>query len=59
MKAFELACELHTLKQQIAEYVLEEQIKEQEKLDATAELNAREDLLLIPTLNTTNALKLS
>ena len=48
LESFEIACELHTLKQQIAEYVLEEALKEQEKLDATAELNAREDLMLNP-----------
>ncbi len=48
LESFEIACELHTLKQQIAEYVLEEALKEQDKLDATAELNAREDLMLNP-----------
>ena len=34
LESFELACELHTLKQQVAEYVVEQAIKEQEKLDA-------------------------
>ena len=48
LESFETACELHTLKQQIAEYVLEEALKEQERLDATHELNAREDLMLNP-----------
>ena len=48
LESFEIACELHTLKQQIAEYVLEEALKEQEKIDATEQLNAREDLMLSP-----------
>ena len=48
LESFEIACELHTLKQQIAEYVIEEAMKEQEKIDATAELNAREELFLNP-----------
>ena len=48
LESFEIACELHTLKQQIAEYVIEEAMKEQEKLDSTAELNAREELFLNP-----------
>lgn len=48
LESFELACEIHTLKQQIAEYVLEEALKEQERIDATAELTAREDLMLNP-----------
>jgi hypothetical protein len=47
-ESFELACELHTLKQQIAEYVIEEAMKEQEKLMAADELQAREALLLDP-----------
>jgi len=48
LESFELACEIHTLKQQIAEYVLEEALKEQERIDASTELNAREDLMLNP-----------
>ena len=32
LESFELACELHTLKQQIAEYMIEQAVKEQEKL---------------------------
>ena len=32
LESFELACELHTLKQQVAEYVVEQALKEQEKL---------------------------
>ena len=31
LDSFELACELHTLKQQVAEYVIEQAVKEQEK----------------------------
>ena len=32
LESFELACELHTLKQQIAEYNIELAMKEQEKI---------------------------
>ena len=31
--SFELACEIHTLKQQVAEFVIEQAMKEQEKMD--------------------------
>lgn len=47
-ESFELACELHTLKQQVAEYVMEEALKEQEKLMESAELAEREALILDP-----------
>ena len=43
--SFELACELHTLKQQIAEYVMEEAIKEQEKMLTQEEHDARAGLM--------------
>lgn len=46
--SFELACQLHTLRQQIAEYVIEEAIKEEQKKDDTAEIEARAALLLDP-----------
>lgn len=46
--SFELACELHTLRQQVAEYVIEEAIKEEQKKDDTAEIEARSALLLDP-----------
>jgi hypothetical protein len=48
MESFELACQLHTLKQQIAEYMLEEALKEQARLDESEEIDARTDLLLNP-----------
>ena len=48
LESFELACELHTLKQQIAEYIVEEALKEQEKEDYAAEIDARAELLLNP-----------
>lgn len=35
-ESFELACELHTLKQQISEYVIAEAIRQQEKEEAAA-----------------------
>ena len=48
MDSFELACQLHTLRQQISEYVIEEAIKEQQKQDETAEIEARAALLMNP-----------
>ena len=48
LESFEMACEIHTLKQQVAEYQMELAIKEQEKLDQTAEIELREELLLNP-----------
>jgi hypothetical protein len=46
--SFELACQLHTLRQQVQEYVIEEAIKEEQKKDDTAEIEARAALLLDP-----------
>ena len=48
LESFELACQIHTLKQQVAEYVVEEAMKEQAKIDESIEIDAREDLLLNP-----------
>ena len=48
LESFELACQLHTLKQQIAEFVIEEQMKEQEKMMEQAELDARANMLFNP-----------
>ena len=49
LESFELACQLHTLKQQVTEYMIEEALKEQERLDDSEEIDARADLLLDPT----------
>ena len=46
--SFELACQLHTLKQQVGEYVIEEALKEQAKQDQSAEIDARAALLMSP-----------
>ena len=51
MESFELACELHTLKQQVHEYMIEEALKEEQKRDQAAEIDSRADLLLDPTTN--------
>ena len=51
MESFELACELHTLKQQVHEYMIEEALKEEQKRDQAAEIGSRADLLLDPTTN--------
>jgi hypothetical protein len=48
LESFELACELHTLRQQIAEYVMEQAIKEEEKLMEQEVLEGRDDLVLNP-----------
>jgi hypothetical protein len=48
LESFELACELHTLRQQIAEYVIQQAVKEQEKMALAEGLDQREDLILNP-----------
>ena len=48
LESFELACQLHTLKQQVAEYMIEEALKEQQKADESEEIDARADLILNP-----------
>jgi hypothetical protein len=48
LESFELACQLHTLKQQIAEYVIEEALREQQRADESEEIDARADLILNP-----------
>ena len=48
LESFELACELHTLKQQVAEYVMEQAMKEQEKMMEQEVLEGRDDLVLNP-----------
>ena len=47
-ESFELACELHTLKQQVGEYVMEKALREQEKLAEIDNLTEREALILNP-----------
>ena len=47
MESFELACQLHTLKQQVAEFMIEEALK-QEMQDQSAEIDDRADLVLNP-----------
>lgn len=51
MESFELACQLHTLKQQIHEYMIEEALKEEQKADQSAEIDARAGLIFDPTTN--------
>ena len=48
LESFELACELHTLRQQIAEYMVEQAVKEQDRLVQAEGVDAREDLILNP-----------
>ena len=48
MESFELACQLHTLKQQVAEYMIEEALKEQARIDESEEIDSRADLLRNP-----------
>ena len=49
LESFELACQLHTLKQQVAEYMIEEAMKEQARIDESEEIDARAELMLDPT----------
>ena len=44
-ESFELQCQLHTLKQQIAEYNVEQALKEQEKMFEQEELDERANLI--------------
>ena len=50
LESFELACQIHTLKMQISEYMIEQALKEQEKIDQSAEIDARAALTLDPDL---------
>ena len=47
-ESFELACQLHTLKQQVQEFVMEEAIKEQQRMLDEGEVDARAALLFDP-----------
>ena len=48
LESFELQCQLHTLRQKVAEYTLEEAMKEQEKAIKEMENDARADLIFAP-----------
>ena len=48
IESFEMACQLHTLKQRVAEYMIEEALKAQAIIDQSAEIDAREELLMNP-----------
>ena len=48
LESFELACQLHTLKQQVAEFVVEEALKEQQKIMDEEAVNQRNALLFNP-----------
>ena len=47
LDSFELACELHSLKQQVTEYVIEEALKEQQKM-TEEDFSQKEALFLDP-----------
>ena len=49
LDSFELACQIYALKQQVADFVMEEAIKESEKLDQTQEIAERTQLLFDET----------
>ena len=46
-ESFELQCELHTLRQRVAEYIMEEALKEEAR-ELEADLSGKEDILLNP-----------
>ena len=49
LESFELACEIHTLKQQVHDFQVEKAIKIQLQQDQQTEFDARNDLVLNPT----------
>ena len=49
LESFELSCQIHTLKQRVAEFVLEQQLKEQEKLQLAEEASLRAELMFDPS----------
>ena len=53
-ESFELQCQLHTLKQRVAEYVVEEALKEQEKQFEQEELDERANLVFDPDSHFSN-----
>ena len=53
-ESFELQCQLHTLKQRVAEYVVEEALKEQEKQFEQDELDERANLVFDPDSHFSN-----
>lgn len=48
IESFELACQLHSLRQQVSEYVMEEAMKEEQRADESADIDARAALVLNP-----------
>lgn len=48
LESFDIACELHTLKQQVHEYMVEEAMKELQKEDCSEEIDARAQMILNP-----------
>lgn len=48
IESFELACELHTLKQQVHDFNVEKAIAAQLEIDRQAELDERNDLMISP-----------
>ena len=53
-ESFELQCQLHTLKQRVAEFVVEEAMKQQEKEFEQAELDERANLIFDPDSHFSN-----
>ena len=53
-ESFELQCQLHTLKQRVAEYVVEQALKEQEKMFEQEELDERANLIFDPDSHFSN-----
>ena len=49
LESFEIACQIHTLKQQVSDFIIEEAMKEQAKIDQSDEIDARAALLFDPT----------
>jgi len=48
IESHDIACEIHTLKQQVQEFMVEEAMKEQQKIDQAADIDERASLMLNP-----------
>ena len=48
IESFDMQCQVHTLKQRIQKFKIEQALKEQEALDQTAEIELRDAMLLDP-----------
>lgn len=48
LESHDIACQIHTLKQQVQEFMIEEAMKEQQKIDKSADIDERASLMMNP-----------